>query len=152
MHSMKQRRYGKRFTVLLWIVLILVVLLWWSLFISGPSRVYEVKQEKAISTIEKENSGITGLTVHRFDYTTYQGYTDSTLYWFDENGDTITTRAIETLDYDKAKEVAKETYGITCQTITLGYGYNNPVYEIRGKKRMILIDYDTFERVYQREV
>lgn len=149
---MKQRKYNIRFTVLLWIIFIFIIMVLWSLFISGPSRLYEVTLEQRLSTIESENTGITGLTVHRFDYTTYQGYTETMLYWFDENCEVITTRDIGTLDYDKAKETALNDYGIECETIVLGYGYDNPVYEIQGNDMMILLDYDTLERVYQREV
>lgn len=149
---MKNKFYGKRLTAVLWIVLILIIAILWSLFISGPSRVHEVTLQNDLDQITEENKGITGLTVHQFDYTTYQGYTETTLYWFDENCEIITTREIATLDYEAAKEKASTDYGIECDTIELGYGYDNPVYEIRGSNKIILLDYDTLERVYQREV
>ena len=57
---------------------------------------------------------------------------------------------MSTLNYDKAKKVAKKEYGIQADTIVLGYGYNNPCYVITGVGSMILIDYDTFVRVYER--
>ena len=59
---------------------------------------------------------------------------------------------IETLNYKKAKRIAKKNYNIKCDSIALGYGYNNPVYEIRGSNKLILLDYDSFERVYEREI
>ena len=96
--------------------------------------------------------GIKGLTCHIFDYVTFNGYTKDTLYWFDENGDTITKREISDLNYEKAKDVAKEEYNVDCKTIELGYGYNNPCYEIVGTDYMILIDFDSFVRVYEREI
>ena len=77
---MKNKFYGKRLTVVLWIVLILIIAILWSLFISGPSRVHEVTLQNDLDQITEENKGITGLTVHQFDYTTYQGYTETTLY------------------------------------------------------------------------
>lgn len=149
---MRNRYYGKKLTWGLWIVFLLLLAILWSLFISGPSRVQEVRLEQRLETIKKETKGVQGLTMHRFDYTTYQGYTETTLYWFNENCDVITTREIETLDYEQAKKVALETYGVEARTIELGYGYDNPVYEIRSKDTMILLDYDSYERVYQREV
>lgn len=141
-----------RLTLILCIVLFLIVSGTWSLFISGPSRIHEETRAATIEKIEKRVQGIQGITCHIFDYVTFNGYTENMLYWFDENGDTITKREISDLDYDRAKEVAKEEYGMDCQSIELGYGYNNPCYEIKGKDALILIDFDTFVRVYEREI
>ncbi|MCF0105294.1 MAG: hypothetical protein HUJ53_00880 [Holdemanella sp.] len=137
-------------TVLLSAVLILNIAILWSLFISGPSRIHEEEINSKMVLIQKKNKEIKGLTRHVFDYITYQGYDNATLYWFDANGDVITTREMMDLDYDKAKKIAKEDYGIDCVTIQLAYGYNNPCYEIKGKDKVILIDFDTFVRVYER--
>ncbi len=153
MASIRKIRFklsSRMLTLLLFVVFVLMVGTTWSLFISGPSRVYEETIQSKIKTIKKNNGDIKGLTRHVFDYVTYQGYTVDTLYWFDNNCDIVTTREMSDLDYDRAKEVAKEKYGIDCESIVLGYGYNNPVYEIRGKDRLILIDFDTFIRVYER--
>ncbi len=149
---MRQKTRGIGFTVFLWIILILLILILWSLFISGPNRIFEEDQAHDLAKIQKNVKEIQGLTRHQFDYVVYQGYTDSTLYWFDANGDEITTREIKTLNYEAAKEKAKKEYGIKAETIELGYGYDKPVYEIRSKKKMILLDYDTLERVYERAI
>lgn len=138
-------------TVLLFVVLILMISILWSLFISGPSRIHEEEIAQKMALIQKNNKDVKGLTRHVFDYVTYQGYTEDTLYWFDANGDIIVTREMMDLDYDKAKKVAQEEYGIKCEQIQLGYGYNNPCYEIKGDKSIILIDFDNFIRVYERE-
>lgn len=146
------RRMNRRFTAVLWIVLIGSILILWSLFVSGPSRVHEASQEEAIQVIEKKHPKIQGITTHLFDYKTYQGYTNNRLYWFDVNGKQITSRKMETLDYKQARKVARQNYGIKAKSIVLGYGYNNPCYVIQSDVSLILIDYDTFERVYQRGV
>ncbi|MBB5183482.1 hypothetical protein [Catenisphaera adipataccumulans] len=148
----KESRFNRRFTALLWIILIFMILVLWSLFISGPNRIKEAVEAQNIAVIEKKVPGIKGVTVHQFDYKTYQGYTSKKLYWFDANGKIITTRKMSTLDYDKAEKMAADNYGIKAESIELGYGYDNPCYVIQGKWDMILIDYDTFERVYQREL
>lgn len=148
--KIKIKLTSKMLTLLLSCVLILMIGVTWSLFISGPIRVHEETISAKQQKIKKNNGDIKGLTRHVFDYVTYQGYTSDTLYWFDDNCDLITTREMSDLDYDKAKEVAKEDYKIDSVSIVLGYGYNNPVYEIRGKDRLILIDFDTFVRVYER--
>ena len=85
-------------------------------------------------------------------FQTYQGYDDTTLYWYNAKSELITSRDIETLNYKKAKRIAKNNYNIKCDSIALVYGYNNPVYEIRGSNKLILLDYDSFERVYERGI
>lgn len=150
-HRKNRQKHGIKMTVTLWIVLILVVFMIWSLFISGPNRVREVVQQNRIAKIEKAHKDVQGISEHVFDYVTYQGYDQTTLYWFNAKSKVITTRDMDTLDYAKAKKIAKKKYNISCDTITLGYGYNNPVYEIRGSNKVLLLDYDSFKRVFERQ-
>lgn len=145
-------RFNRRFTALLWIILIVLIMVLWSLFISGPNRIKEEQERIVTQKIEKKVDGIQGLSMHLFDYQTYQGYTDSKLYWFDANGDIITTRKMEELDYDKASKTAKKEYDVDTAAIYLGYGYDNPCYVIEGKDTMILIDFDTYVKVFEREL
>lgn len=51
-----------------------------------------------------------------------------------------------------SQKVAKDDYGIKAKTIELGYGYNNPCYVITSDVSQILLDYDSYQRVYQRGV
>lgn len=148
---MKKKYYGKRMTLVLVCILILIVFLLWAEFISGPSRVHEVVQASRIANIEKQNENIKGITEHIFDYVTYQGYDSENLYWYNAKSELITSRDISTLNYAKAKRIAKKQFSIKCDSIQLGYGYNNPVYEIRGSNKVLLLDYDSFICVYERD-
>ena len=147
-----KKQHGTKTTLGLVIILVLILLVIWSEFISGPNRVKEQIYTQRVEKIEKQNKHIEGISEHVFDYTTYQGYDDTTLYWYNAKSELITSRDIETLNYKKAKRIAKKNYDIKCESIVLGYGYNNPVYEIRGSNKLILLDYDSFERVYEREI
>lgn len=147
-----KKQHGTKTTLGLVIILVLILLVIWSEFISGPNRVKEQIYTQRVEKIEKQNKNIQGLSEHVFDYTTYQGYDDTTLYWYNAKSELITSRDIETLNYKKAKRIAKKNYDIKCESIVLGYGYNNPVYEIRGSNKLILLDYDSFERVYERKI
>ena len=148
----RKKQHGTITTMALVIILVLVLILIWSEFISGPNRVKEQIYVQRIEKIEKKNKDIQGISEHIFAYTTYQGYDDTTLYWYNAKSNLITTRDIDTLNYKKAKRIAKKSSKIKCDSIVLGYGYNNPVYEIRGSNKLILLDYDSFERVYEREI
>ena len=134
-----KKQHGTKTTLGLVIILVLILLVIWSEFISGPNRVKEQIYTQRVEKIEKQNKHIKGISEHVFDYTTYQGYDDTTLYWYNAKSELITSRDIE-------------TYKIKCEFIVLGYGYNNPVYEIRGSNKLILLDYDSFERVYERKI
>lgn len=138
-------------TLLLLLGNIALVLVLWALFVGGPSRIHDEQQQSALEAIEQQVPGVQGLQETIFDYVTWQGYTEDTLYWFDGNGSVITTRDLGTLDYEKAKAKAKDEYGIEADTIQTAYGYSAPCYEIRGSGKLLLLDYDTLEWIYERE-
>lgn len=135
-------------TGVLLIVLCLVVLIEISLFISGPARKYEHDVEKQMQTIQTKYQDIQQLQRHVFYYTTYVGQDDKTVVWFNELGKVIVSRKKSTLDLAAAKQKAEEVYGIVNASVTLGYGYDNPVYVIVGKEGSVLLDYDTLKEVY----
>ena len=147
-----RKYHGPGTTLSLAAVLVLLVGILWSLFISGPARIHDEELADAYARIEEEVPGIQGVEQNIFDYITYQGYTEDTLYWFDQKLDVITPRDSSTLDYDKVREIAQKDYGIEPDTVQLTFGYNSPCYEVIGSKRMLLLDYDTFSRVYERQV
>ena len=94
----RKRQHGTTTTMALVIILVLVLLLIWSEFISGPNRVKEQIYTQRIEKIIKQNKNIQGLSEHVFDYITYQGYDDTTLYWYNAKSELITSRDIETLN------------------------------------------------------
>ena len=145
-------KYGAGMTAFLLFVLVLISVLLWSAFVSGPVRLHEEQQARVEAKIRKAVPGIEGLTEHVFDYVTWNGYTSDKLYWFDEQGKQITTRDIATLDYDAARQTALEQYGVETDTIQLTFGYNRPCYEIEGSGTVLLLDYDSRTRVYERPV
>lgn len=147
----KNAKYGWQVTLALVVLICLIVSLFWSIFVSGPSRIHDAQLAKTEQTIEKAVPGIKGLEKNDFEYVTWQGYTEDTLYWFDNSGKEITTRPIEALDYDKVRENAKNDYSIDPTQVTLAYGYDSPVYLIKGSGKMLMLDFDTLERVYERE-
>lgn len=148
----KSKYFGSWMTALLIGIIVLMIALLWSVFISGPARIYEEKRENRYAQIRKEVKGIKGLEENTFDYLTYQGYTEDTLYWFNEKCEIITTREIGTLDYEQAKSVAKNQYNLKTDSISLTFGYDSPCYELHGSNRILMLDYDTLEKVYERQV
>lgn len=146
----KSPYFGWQLTAGLVIFLVLAVSVIWSLFISGPQRLYEAKQEEVLAAIREQVPAVQGMEENVFEYVTYQGYTTDTLYWFDQTGTIITTRGLETLDYNKARQTAQDQYGIEPVSVELAFGYTSPVYEIQGEDSLLMLDYDSLEKVYER--
>lgn len=146
----KKPYFGFGLTAALIFTFFFIFALLWSLFISGPSRLHDAKVSERIAVIKEQVPAIQGIEETTFEYITYQGYTTDTLYWFDETGQIITTRELSTLDYNKARQTASETYGIDPVSVQLAFGYTSPVYEVQGENSFLLLNYDTFEKVYER--
>lgn len=154
----KQDRSKKARKVAPWILTLILILITivliegiWALFISGPYKIHQEHQAQVVQAIKKEVPQIEGLTQTAFEYETWQGFDGETLYWFDGEGKLVTTRALETLDYNKAKAEALEKYEIEAESIQTAYGYTAPVYEIRGSGKLLLLDYDSLKWIYERE-
>jgi hypothetical protein len=142
--------YSPLVTILLICVLVLLIRVIWAVFVGGPAAIYQEQQEIVTQAILEKVPDIQGLERNVFDYVTWQGYDTTTLYWFDANGDEITTRSLDTLDYAAARQKALESYGVNAQTVELCYGYNAPVYELRSENTVLMLDYDTLAWVYER--
>lgn len=137
-------------TAVLAVVLIAVILVEISLFISGPARSYEAKianQEKAITDKYQD---IEHLTRHVFKYIVYIGDDDENIVWFNEEADAIVSKEKSTLQMDKALQTASQAYGLENSEAVLGYGYDNPVYLITSGDVEVMLDYDTLKVVHYR--
>lgn len=146
----KKKVYGWQLTCFLIVLLIGLFSAMWALFVSGPARVHEEKQKQTFEVIRSQVPEIQGLEENVFEYITYQGYTADTLYWFDQTGQIITSRGLDTLDYNKARQTALDDYGIDAQSVELAFGYTSPVYEIQAENTLLMLNYDTLEKVYER--
>ncbi len=148
----KTEKFGWPLTLGLFALLGLIIVCLWALFISGPARIHDRQKAEVIATMEEIVPGVEGLSENKFDYVTWQGYTSDTLYWFDMTGQIITSRPMTTLDYDKAEEKARTKYDLEAETVTLAYGYSGPVYQLESDERILMLDYDTLDWVYERNL
>ena len=122
------------FTTLLVIILLAVIFIEIALFITGPSAKYDAK----IENIQR----------HVFHYIIYIGEDEDNIVWFNEEGKPIVTKEKATLQKDKAAQEAQKLYGWKDVKVTLGYGYDQPVYVIEANNCEVLLDYDTLKVVY----
>lgn len=135
-------------TLCLFMILGAVILVEISLFISGPVRKYEDKIERQVAVIEEENKNIQDIQRHVFQYITYAGHDNKNYTWFNEEGAIIVQRKLATYQPNEALAKVKKDYGVEDAEITLGYGYDNPVYVATSDAGIILMDFDTLEEVY----
>ena len=64
-----KKQHGTKTTLGLVIILVLILLVIWSEFISGSNRVKEQIYTQRVEKIEKQNKHIKGISEHVFDYT-----------------------------------------------------------------------------------
>ena len=148
----KKETFGWPVTVGLFVVLALMIICLWALFISGPARLHDEQVAEVRAQIEEQVPGIQSLNEHKFDYVTWQGNSDDTLYWFDVTGQIITTRPLSSLNYNEARKKALESWDLDAQTAFLAYGYSGPVYQLESDDAILMLDYDTLEWVYERNL
>lgn len=116
-----------------------------------PARAYEVKLAQEEEAIISQHDAVGNLQRHVFRYVTYSGEDRQNYYWFNTEGQVITTRAKGTRDDDAARAAA-QALGMDAESVTLGYGYENPVYVLQSGDTTLLLDYDTLELVDEREL
>lgn len=146
----RTKYYSWKLTAVLAVLLAFLISILWSLFISGPARVHEEEIARTQAAIKAQVPEIEGLDQTDFAYQTWQGYTSDTLYWFDASGQIITTRGMQTLNYNEAREKAASNYGLDAATVQLAYGYSEPVYLLQNDSLILMLDYDSLEWVYER--
>lgn len=135
-------------TITLVVVLVVVVMIEISLFVAGPSRKYEAKVSKQEDAILEKYQNIEHLSRHVFQYTVYIGEDDGKIVWFNEKAEAIVSKEKKSLDNEAALKVVSDTYGLETAEVTLGYGYDNPVYVVTSGDVEVMLDYDTKKVVH----
>ncbi len=138
-------------TISLLIVLFIVIWLELSLFVSGPAIRYDDKIAAQKETILKNHEKLKELDRHVFAYVIYGGSDGENYYWFNEKGDLLTWRAMKQMDFNKAEQIAKEQYQMENGKVSIGYGYENPVYRIENESFELYLDIDTWKQVFFRK-
>lgn len=130
------------------IVLLIVLLAEFSIFSSGPSRKYEEEVRNQMTAIQETYREIENLHRDAFYYITYIGEDSENYVWFNEEGQAIISKEKSSLQMNQVKEIAAQDYNMEDAEITLGYGYDNPVYVITKGETEVRLDYDDLHEVY----
>lgn len=146
-HKDEKKKDNKIITIILVMILFIIVFIAQSLFISGPKYFYENKIKEEMTLIKSKYNQDLKLSRHVFQYITYIGENNDEYLWFNQEGSLLTKRAKNTIQYEQVKQILKQ-YGINEEMITLGYGYDNPVYVVSNDQVELLLDYDTLKEVY----
>ena len=132
------------------LIFIIFFLFYWNigLYISGPSRVNEKKDEKILEIVQKEYKFIDELYRHSFKYVTYSYVDESYAYVFDHDGDFVGKKEFSSIMFDEIKTICKDNYGLNDVDVHIGFGYDNFVFVVEEENIMIYFDYDSKEVVY----
>lgn len=135
-------------------ILAMVLFIEAGIFVSGPARAYERELQQYLNEAMEKNADVSNIERHIFQYVVYVGENEKekTYVWMDENYDVLMTRKQDTLDLNKVEEVVKKEFQDEIVSWSLGYGYESAVIDITLKKGQLLLDYDTLETVFYREV
>ncbi len=138
-HKDEKKKTNKILTVLLLFVLLLVVFINISIFVSGPKYHYDDKINQEMNVIyQKYDKLDSPLTRHVFQYITYSTKMEQTYCWFNQKGEMIAQRDINTYQINQV-EAKIQQYKMDQYTITLGYGYDGPVYVITNDEVDLLL-------------
>ncbi len=137
-------------TVGLLLILFCVIVIEMVLFVSGPAFRYDDKIASQKAVIMKNYENIKELNRHVFAYIIYEGQDDKNYYWFNENGELLTWRVLSDLDMKKAQQEAYRLHKLEDTEVSVGYGYEKPVYVVENDTYELYLDIDTFETVYFR--
>ena len=130
------------------VVLLIVLLAEFSIFSSGPSRKFEEEVRNQMTAIQETCREIENLHRDAFYYITYIGEDSENYVWFNEKGQAIISKEKSSLQMNQVKDIAAQDYNMEDAEITLGYGYDNPVYVITDGVTEIRLDYDELHEVY----
>lgn len=150
----ERKRFSfRQIAVTLGLLCVLLLLVWLeiSIFISGPSIHYDDKITAQKETILTEHKTIKELDRHVFAYVIYSGKDQENYYWFNENGELLTWRALKQIDKNQALKIAKDTYQMEDCEVLIGYGYEKPVYRIENNEFELYLDIDTNQQVFFRK-
>ena len=143
-HLKIQSKLISLFMVLLLLILVVVN---YSLNISGPAIKAQVEEMQMILKIQEDYPKCEDFYRHSFRYVTFSASDKEHLYWFNQHGELIQSRPKTTARVEEALKIAKE-YGFDDEVIRYGYGYENPVYVFERLGTFLYLDYDTLEVVY----
>lgn len=150
-HERKGSFFG-RLTVTIGLLLILfcVIVIEIVLFISGPAIRYDDKIAAQKAAILNEYENIDTLDRYVFAYIIYVGHDKENYYWFNENGELLTWRELADIDTKKAQQEAYQRQQMNDTKVSVGYGYEKPVYIVENDTYELYLDIDTYETVYFR--
>lgn len=138
-------------TIGLLLILFCIIVIEIVLFVSGPAICYDEKIAAQKDVIMKEYEDIEELDRYVFAYIIYGGQDKENYYWFNENGELLTWRALSKLNTKKAQQEARRLHGMENSEVSIGYGYENPVYVVENDAYELYLDIDTYETVYLRK-
>ncbi len=137
-------------TIGLLIILFCIIIIEIVLFVSGPAIRYDDKIAAQKDVILKNYEDIEELDRHVFAYIIYGGHDKKNYYWFNENGELLAWREMTKLDSKKAQQEARRLHNMENTKVTIGYGYEKPVYIVENDTYELYLDIDTYETVYFR--
>lgn len=138
------------FSLLLSGILLVCIVCMMAIFVSGPLVKYNKNMSNVIALIT-ENKEYISINQDVFRYETYILETDLSFEIYDAKGDFVLRRAKKDLDLQRVESYVYDRFGLQDIEITIGYGYTNGVYIVRGNEVTVWVDIDEYVDVFYYE-
>lgn len=149
MKSRKKQINYSRFALSLLLTLgfMLIAFSTYAIFVSGPLISYNLQVEKMMNQIT-EGEEYLRIYQNVFRYETYILEKEKTYEIYDQQGGFVLERNKSELDFEKAIEIATNTYHLVEPSVEIGYGYTNGAYQLSDETTTLWLDLDSYEYVY----
>ncbi|MDH6366074.1 MULTISPECIES: hypothetical protein [unclassified Breznakia] len=140
------RRFG--LTAFIIFLLLIIIVSFMGIFVSGPVMKNEEVNQNIISKIETKNKACEQVVRHSFRYVTFTCESDSAYTIYDENAKKIASRKKSDVDFQKANEIAQTYDEFKDVRVEIGYGYEGVAYVAEVGSTMLIIDFDSYEVLF----
>lgn len=147
---MKNKIKSALITFILLLMAVILLVFVYFIFISGPVIEHDLKIEKNINSIEKNNN-VENVYRDLFAYDVYIGENKNSFVFYDKDLIEFYKIKKSRIDLDKVSSVAlTHNFSKDCE-ISIGFGYDYPVYKISENDRVLLLDFNDLSIVYGRD-
>ncbi len=138
--------------VLLIFIFICIFMVEVAIFISAPAQIYDYRILQKIKEIECLNDQTFDYVErHVFQIITYIAYTESSIIWYNEQGEELYRIAKDHLQWEEVTRIVKDHYQIEDAQIRLGYGVEEAIYDIQSKEYHIQLSIHDLTQQYYRK-
>ncbi len=149
MYRQNNEYHSKWMTIGLVACLFVFIVTAMGVFVGGPYYENAAQQQVIIQKIEENHEQPKSIKRNAFQFVSFTVFDDDEITIYDENGEYLLSRDIDTLQEEKVKEYVEANYPTLIDApIQVAYGYDSIAYYIEHDLEVLVIDYDSLEELF----